>query len=65
MTAAAQKCFNENLRLIGKTPNGAPTDPQAWNLNQGLLDLARSIADVQAKLAQLENEVRYIRTNMR
>jgi hypothetical protein len=61
MTKLAQRCFTENLHLIGKTPAGSPQDPIAWNLNQGLLDLAREIAKLQSDVQQLQHEMRAMR----
>lgn len=57
MTSLAQRCFTENLQRL-EGPAGQPTDPVAWNLNQGLLDLARAIAQLQFDVQQLQHDLR-------
>lgn len=65
MTMLAQKCFNENLALIGRDHTGTPKDPLAWNLNQGLLDLARALQQLQRDVSDLQQKVNYIQAHTR
>ncbi len=60
----AERCFTENLRLIGRGLGGHPNDPQAWNLNQGLLALTREVASLQQDLQQLRSDLRGVRTEL-
>lgn len=60
----AERCFTENLRLIGRGLGGVPTDPQAWNLNHGLLLLTRQVASLQEDVQQLRSELRAVRTEL-
>lgn len=58
----AERCFTENLRLIGKDMSGKPNDPIAWRLNEGLLALARQVAVMQSELEKCRAEIRAIKT---
>jgi len=54
----AKKCFEENKALVGPDPM---TDPQTWNLNNGLANLTDAIhadlAEIQRLLAQIARAV--------
>ena len=50
----AQKCFIENCNLIGPNPM---TDPQNWNLNNGLEQFA---AAVKQDLAEIDRKLTLI-----
>lgn len=60
-TARAIRCFKENIELMPKDIAGNPLDKQAWNLNQGLLSLARAIAQIERDLQQAKNDIRHLR----
>ncbi|MCV2365547.1 hypothetical protein LNV23_19025 [Paucibacter sp. DJ1R-11] len=60
-TTQAIRHFKENLELIPKDLTGEPLDQEAWNLNQGLLALAKSLAQVQSELRDLKNDIRRLR----
>lgn len=51
--ATARKCFTENKQLVGEPTS----DSQAFNLNQGLLNLTaqieRDFAEINRKLAAI------------
>lgn len=53
----AERCFNENLQLIGRTPAGLPRDPIAWNTNAGLAALAQQVAALQSELLSTQARI--------
>lgn len=57
--------FQENVQLLTpaiRQPNPRTEDLVLWNLNSGLLDLARStnnkLAELENKIARLEQKLR-------
>ena len=53
----AQWYFTANLRAIGKDSAGKPKDPLAWNLNYGLLELAKQLDAIQAEQVALRSGI--------
>jgi hypothetical protein len=53
---SAKKCFAENLRLFGN----ASTQPEKYNLYNGLANLATAVEELQTKLSQIEATVNRI-----
>lgn len=49
----AQKCFDENLKLFVN----AQTQPEKYNLYNGLSNIAASIAEMQNEINRLRREV--------
>ena len=54
----AKKCFVENCNLVGANPM---SDPQTWNLNNGLEQLA---AAIQSDLHSILNNQRELETHL-
>ena len=54
----ALKCFNENIRLFGD----ARTEPEKFNLYNGLANLALAIKEMQTEIASLRQEVNRLRS---
>jgi len=54
----ALKCFEENIRLFGN----ARTEPEKFNLYNGLANLATAIKDMQAEIDSLRQEVIRLRS---
>lgn len=50
----AKKCFEENIRLFSN-PN---SQPEKYNMYNGLANLARAVGDLEDKVRSLEKEVR-------
>ena len=50
----AVKMFDENFKTF-TDPN---TDPYNYNMTCGLLNLARAVVEIQAKLRQLEQQLK-------
>ncbi|MDO9013851.1 MAG: hypothetical protein Q7U84_03615 [Polynucleobacter sp.] len=53
----AYKCFNENLQAFGD----ATTQPEKYNLYNGLSNLARAMKEMQDEMDRLRREVDYLR----
>ena len=53
----ALKCFDENLKMFGH----AQSQPEKYNLYNGLGNLARSMKEMQAEIHSLRQEVNYLR----
>ena len=51
MTTDVQKFFKDNLSRLD-----AQTDPEAWNMNCGLLALAESVAALQQDIRRIERQ---------
>lgn len=64
MPNAAERCFTENLRLIGRDASGQPRDPIAWQLNAGLLALTQQVAALQSELEKCRAEIHRMRRDM-
>ena len=47
------KCFQENLRLFAD----ARTEPEKFNLYNGLANMAKALGDLQSEVHQLRQEV--------
>ncbi len=57
----AKRCFGENVRLFGDSA----TQPEKFNLYNGLANLAAAIQDIEKELDQIKREVHTIKNNMR
>lgn len=57
---AAIKCFDENRNLFGNPQQ----EPEKFNLYNGLAGLAEGIAQLQAQVATLTQEVTYLRSQL-
>jgi len=55
----AKKCFAENLKLFGN----AQTQPEKYNLYNGLANLSDSIEEMQNEIHRLRQEVDSLRRN--
>ena len=53
----ANKCFQENLKIIGEPEN----DPKMWNLNNGLLTLSDAI---QHDLSLIRRDIQNINDDL-
>ncbi len=53
MKSLAEKCFEENIAYQPVEVTGRPKDPQAYNLNLGLLEIAKA----QVKLARAQEQL--------
>lgn len=51
----AEKCFSENLRLFGN----AKTEPEKYNLYNGLRNLASAIKQLEQKVEDIENKLNH------
>jgi hypothetical protein len=50
----AKRCFQENCQLINPS-----SDPVAWNLNNGLANLADALQQMENRLSQIEQSIRH------
>ena len=53
----ALKCFQENLRLFAD----ARTEPEKFNLYNGLANLASTLGSLQSEVHQLREEIQRLR----
>ncbi len=53
----ALKCFSENLQAFGN----ATTQPEKYNLYNGLSNLALAIKEMQDEIERLRREINYLR----
>jgi hypothetical protein len=59
-THTAQKCFGENIQLFAP----AKTQPEKFNLYQGLRALAEAIESLESRIAQIEKTLQVINNNV-
>ena len=52
----ARKCFAENLRVFGSSNS----QPEKYNLYNGLANLAAAVEETQAQLAQIQAALAHI-----
>jgi len=57
----AIKCFDENRNLFGDPRN----QPEKFNLYNGLSSFAEGIAQLEAEIQTLRQEVEYLRSQLR
>lgn len=55
---SAEKYFIENINLQPRGLGGAPQDAQAWNLNYGLLEMAKQLAQATSLLEDQQRQIR-------
>jgi hypothetical protein len=55
----AQRCFDENITMFGN----ANSQPEKYNLYNGLRNLAQAVGDMQSEIHRLKQEVDYLRRN--
>lgn len=56
----AKKCFKENLRLFGNSK----TQPEKFNLYNGLTHLADEIGDLKKEIDKLQKELKRARQDI-
>jgi len=55
----AKQCFQENLELF----SNPQTEPEKYNLYKGLLGMADAILDLEQKIKNIQDSVRYIQSS--
>jgi len=58
-TKTSKDCFDENLRLF----SNPQTQPEKYNLYQGLASLAEAVSDLQADVNRLKQAVNHLTHN--
>ncbi|MDO9530883.1 MAG: hypothetical protein Q7O12_01965 [Deltaproteobacteria bacterium] len=59
-TNTAKKCFAENLQLFAN----AQSQPEKFNLYNGLHGLAEAIESLESRIAQIEHNLQIINNNI-
>lgn len=57
----AEKFFTDNINRLPKGLGGTPQDPQASNLNWGLLQIAKQLTAIQHEQQRQSQELQQLR----
>ncbi len=57
----AQRCFEENLRLLSDSAE----NPEKYNLYQGLLNLSLSMQRMELEIKSIQREVSFLGSSLR
>lgn len=60
MPSGAEKCFKENRNLFGNPS----TQPEKFNLYNGLLNLAEMVGQLKSQVSHLEHEIHNLRREL-
>lgn len=60
----AQGAFQDNLRRLTGA-DGVLSDPIAWNLNKGLLELTLAVQKLQSEMDIVQRELRSVQGDVR
>lgn len=63
--ATAQNFFIHNIKLLPTGFAGKPDDQQAWNLQQGLLAMAKQLDEIQAQQKSLASHLSNVESLLR
>lgn len=58
---SAKKCFVENIQLFAN----AQTEPEKYNLYNGLVNLVEGMADMEAELSSVRRELEQLQATVR
>ena len=61
---SASKFFTDNINRL-KKPDGMPTEPLAYNLNWGLLQLARQLDQIEQRQQRQDQTLEQIQKLLR